>query len=60
MVLNLIQGIEKVSVLRQGWSIMKDTNAAASNHTLVLIPGSTDLRPFFSLTISHSSLNDSK
>ena len=30
MVVNLLLGIEKVSVLRQGWSILKDTNSAAS------------------------------
>ena len=45
MVGNLLEGIEKVSVLRQGWSILKDTNSAASLHTSVLIPDSTDLRP---------------
>ena len=30
MVVNLLSGIEKVSVLRQGWSILKYTNSAAS------------------------------
>ena len=45
MVVNLLKGIEKVSVLRQGWSILKDTNSAASSHALVLIPDLTDLRP---------------
>ena len=41
MVVNLLSDIEKVSVLRQGWSFLKDTNSAASLHALVLIPGST-------------------
>ena len=30
MVVNLLKGIEKISVLRQKWSILKDTNSAAS------------------------------
>ena len=30
MVVNLLKGIEKVSVLRQGWSILKDTNSLTS------------------------------
>ena len=47
MVLGLLKGIEKVSVLRQGWSISKDTHSAASLHALVLNPDSTDLRPGF-------------
>ena len=29
MVVNLLEGIEKVSVLRQEWSILKDTKSAA-------------------------------
>ena len=45
MVVNLVQDIKEVSVLRQVWSIMKDTNSAASLPVLVLIPDSTDLRP---------------
>ena len=40
MVVNLLLDIEIVSVLKQGWSILKDTNSAA----LVLIPR---LRPGF-------------
>ena len=47
MVVNLLKGIEKVSVSRQGWSILKDTDSAASLHALVLIPDSTDLHPGF-------------
>ena len=58
MVVNLHLGIEKVSVLRQGWSILKDTNSSESLYALVLTPGLTDLRLFGSFTISHSSLND--
>ena len=30
MIVNLLYGIEKVSVLRQGRSILKDTNSDAS------------------------------
>ena len=45
MVVNILYGIEKVSVLRQGRSILKDTLSASSYHALVLIPDSTDLRP---------------
>ena len=45
MVVNLLKGVEKVSVLRQGWSILQDPNSAASLHALVFIPDSTDLRP---------------
>ena len=45
MVVYLLKGIEKVSVLRQGWSILNDTNSSESLHALVLIPGLTDLRP---------------
>ena len=45
MVVNLFEGIEKLSVLRQGWSILKDTNSAAIKHTLVLITDSMNLRP---------------
>ena len=44
MVLNLAEYIEKVSVLRQGWSILKNTNSAASLPALE-IPDSTDMRP---------------
>ena len=51
MVVNLLSGIEKVSVLRMGWSIMKDTNLAASKHAFFcccfFIPDSTDLRTVF-------------
>ena len=58
MVVNLLKGIEKVSILRQGWSILKDTNSAASYHALVLIPDSTDLRPGFisRLHINHFTI----
>ena len=45
MVVNLLEGIETASVLRHGWSILKDTNSAASYNALVLIPGSSDLCP---------------
>ena len=45
MDVHLLKGIEKVSVLRQGWSILKDTKPAASEHALVLIPDSSDVRP---------------
>ena len=45
MAVNFLQGIEKVSVLRQGRSNLKDTNLAESYHALVLIPVLTDLRP---------------
>ena len=45
MVVILLYSIGKVSVLRQGWSIFKDTNSAACDHAFVLIPDSTDLRP---------------
>ena len=45
MVVHLILGIEKVSVLKQGWSILKDTNSDASYTALVLIPESIDLHP---------------
>ena len=45
MVLNLLEGIETTSVLRQRWSILKDTNSIASLHALALIPDSTDLCP---------------
>ena len=44
MVVNLLKGIEKVSFLSQGRSILNDTNSAASKHALVLIPDSTVLR----------------
>ena len=45
MVVNLLlKGIEKVSVLRQGWSILKGANSAASQHALVLILDSADLQ----------------
>ena len=44
MAVNLLLAIEKVSVLRQGWSILKDTKSATSYHALVLIPGLIDLR----------------
>ena len=43
MVVNLLLGIEKAFVLRQGWSILKDISA--SKRAVVLILGSTDLRP---------------
>ena len=55
MVVNLVKDIEKVSILRHGWSILKDTNSAASYPALVLIPDSTNMHP-----IAHLSLNDSK
>ena len=41
MVVNFLQGIERVSVLRQGSLILKDTHSAA----LFLIPDSTEFRP---------------
>ena len=37
---------------KTGWLILKDTNSAASYHTLVLIPNSTDLRPLI-LSLLH-------
>ena len=62
MVVNFLKGIEKVSVLRQGWSILKDTNSAASLHALVLTPDSTDSRPLIlsRLHIHHKRLEMNK
>ena len=60
MVVNLLLGFEKVSVLRQGWSVLKDSNSAASLNALDLNSDSKYLRPgpFASFLIAHSSLND--
>ena len=44
-VVNLVKGVKTVSILRQGLSIMKDTNSDASQQALVLVPDPTDLRP---------------
>ena len=57
MVVNLLKGIEKVSILGEGLSNLEDTTSTASSNALVLIPDSTDLHPSF--TIAHSSLKDS-
>ena len=57
MVVNLFQGIEKVSVCRQGWSILKDTNSDASLNARVSFDSYLNrFASFASFTIAQSSL----